>query len=127
METIEFEISLAVNDPSDILNQREILSIYDTLKPHGATIVPFQVEVSSETGIAKSAELDTLIGSVHIILPASAFVTILTSFIRHYFEARRKRSIRIKRKDGTSIQIDGYSEHETQKLINQLTEYKKED
>jgi len=126
MSLIELTISIDTNNPRDIMNQRELIEIYENLKNHGAKLQPIEVEISSGKATPKSTDLNMIIGAVSISLPVASIATVLTSFLKNYFDARKKRSIKIKRKDGTVIQIDGYSESVTERMIQNLINKKNE-
>ena len=109
------------DDPTDLRNQNELRLIKEDLTECGAELVT--IGSRAQTGsIHKAGELDILIGSVKVVLPASALMPVLTSFIKNYFDARKKRSLKISRRDGASIQITGYSAKQTSNLLRQLEE-----
>lgn len=124
MRLIELTISIDTNNPKDIINQGELLEIYDNFKSYDAKPVPFEMETTPQQATAKSTSVNMIMGAVSVSLPVASIVTVLTSFLKHYFDSRKRRSIKIKHKDGTIIHINGYSESETEKLIQKLTTQK---
>ena len=121
MNEIEFSISLVATEPFDLHIQKELKIIFDELKPYNAIIEPLEVE-DVPNKLKKSGEMDILIGSVRVMLPIGAFVPVLIAFLKNYFDARKKRHLQIKRKDGTIIQISGYNGTETKELLKSFTE-----
>jgi hypothetical protein len=119
MKQLDLTISIMTSDPTDLRNQNELRLIKEELTDCGADLVTINSRRPTDS-TQKSGELDILIGSVKLALPASALIPVLTSFIKHYFDARKKRGLKISRPGGASIQITGYSARQTTELLRLL-------
>jgi hypothetical protein len=119
MKEITVTISIMTDDPTDLRNQNELRLIKEELTECGAELVTVASRASAGS-VHKAGQLDVLIGSVKVVLPASAFISILTSFIKNYFDARKKRTLKISRRDGANIQVTGYSAKQVSNLLRQL-------
>jgi hypothetical protein len=112
---VTLDISVITDHIEDFANQRELLQIQAELAGHGAELIPLRTPVSDAT--PKSSNIDLLIGSVHLVLPASVLITTITVFVQQYFKTKRDRGLRLTRGDGSSLEIRGYDGDETAKLI----------
>lgn len=119
MKMIELEISLVADEPQDIMVQRDLEEILEMLESQGAKRASIY-DSGMTHGIPKSAEVDLAIGAVHLVLPASLLASVIVSFIKAYFGLKRQRKVRIKKKDGTTIELSAYSQEETKDLIKIL-------
>ncbi|WP_339137554.1 MAG: hypothetical protein WGN25_05690 [Candidatus Electrothrix sp. GW3-4] len=124
-ELIEIFIDLATSTPEDAINQNELFYIYEELESKGACLIPLESAIlpnyNQKSG---SGDIDILIGAIHIALPASAVVAVLVSFVKKYFDTCKSKRLRIKRKDGSIVEISGYNGKETEKILHKLINYK---
>ena len=125
MNHIEISISLETDDPTDIKYQNELHDIKKSLESHNPKLELLKIKAKEPERTAKSPEMEAIVGSIRLALPAGALITILSSFIKSYFEARKSRTILIKKKGGNTIRITGYSETETQRLLKKILEKNK--
>jgi hypothetical protein len=116
--SIEIIIDLVTNTPEDAINQDELLYIYEELEPKGAKLIPLESEELEEfKNYTKKSDLSILIGAVHIVIPSTVIIAVLVSFIKKYFDTCKSKQLRIKKTDGSSIEISGYSGKETEDIL----------
>ena len=113
--SIEIIIDLVTNTPEDAINQDELFYIYEELEPKGAKIIPLESEEFKN--YTKKSDLSILIGAVHIVIPSTAIIAVLVTFIKKYFDTCKSKKLRIKKQDGSSIEISGYSGKETEDIL----------
>lgn len=120
MEDIEISIRLATDNLSDLLVQNELLSIYEELKPHGATYTPLESKIIKGM-IPKSSDISIFFDSIEFILPAAVVVPVLTSLIKNYYSAKKRRCIEItNKKSGASAKFSGYDANDIGLLLDKL-------
>ena len=121
-ELIDITINLVTNTPKDTIIQNELLYIFEELKVDGANLIPSDSDTIIPDYKKKSgpSEINILIGAVHIVLPASAVITVLIAFIKKYYDTCKSKRLKIKNADGTAIEISGYNGKETDKLLHAL-------
>lgn len=124
MNQIEVSISFLTNEPEDFKIQNELINIHDDLRQYDAELIPLDTTPIKE-GMVKKSDVNMIFGSVQIILPAGAFIAILTSFIKNYFQYKNKRGLKITNKDGTIIEISGYNGVQTEKILSSFIENSK--
>lgn len=124
MNQIEVSISFLTNEPEDFKIQNELINIHDDLRQYDAELIPLDTTPIKE-GMVKKSDVNMIFGSVQIILPAGAFIAILTSFIKNYFQYKNKRGLKITNKDGTIVEISGYNCVQTEKILSSLIENSK--
>lgn len=118
METVKIRISMVSDDPRDLLVQYELQEIAEMLDAYSPDIE--HLPKAPIPGVPKSPEIELAVGAVHLALPAGLLASVIASFIKNYFEARRNRRIRIEKQDGTAIEVVAYSEEETKNIIKIL-------
>jgi hypothetical protein len=115
----ELILSLVQNDISNYDSQQALEDLYYTLdklgvqpKRHG---IPRKRSMQ-ERAIKQSGEIELLLDSIHIILPVSAMVPVLTTAIKEWSDLRKKRTeaqmkqmLKFKGKNGEEIIISGHS------------------
>ncbi len=121
-ELIDITIDLVTNTPKDAIIQNELLHIFEELKANGANLIPFDSDTIIPDYNKKSgpSEINILIGAVHIVLPASAVISVLIAFIKKYYDTCKSKRLKIKNADGITIEISGYNGKETDKLLHTL-------
>jgi hypothetical protein len=121
MYEMEVSISSAAPEPSDLTIQNELRYIYEELASFNPQLTPLKQDVMEDSS-TKSGDIDIIIGSITIIIPSAVFVSVFSSLIKNYFDARKGRGIQIKKKNGVTIQIHGYNAQESEKLLLSLIE-----
>lgn len=124
MNQIEVSISFLTNEPEDFKIQNELINIHDDLRQYDAELIPLDTTPIKE-GMVKKSDVNMIFGSVQIVLPTAAFIAILTSFIKNYFQYKNKRGLKITNKDGTIVEISGYNCVQTEKILSSLIENSK--
>lgn len=124
MNQIEVSISFLTNEPEDFKIQNELIYIHDDLRQYDAELIPLDTTPIKE-GMVKKSDVNMIFGSVQIVLPTAAFIAILTSFIKNYFQYKNKRGLKITNKDGTIVEISGYNCVQTEKILSSLIENSK--
>lgn len=124
MNQIEVSISFLTNEPEDFKIQNELINIHDDLRQYDAELIPLDTTPIKE-GMVKKSDVNMIFGSVQIVLPTAAFIAILTSFIKNYFQYKNKRGLKITNKDGTIVEISGYNGVQTEKILSSLIENSK--
>lgn len=124
MNQIEVSISFLTNEPEDFKIQNELINIHDDLRQYDAELIPLDTTPIKE-GMVKKSDVNMIFGSVQIVLPTAAFIAILTSFIKNYFQYKNKRCLKITNKDGTIVEISGYNGVQTEKILSSLIENSK--
>lgn len=124
MNQIEVSISFLTNEPEDFKIQNELINIHDDLRQYDAELIPLDTTPIKE-GMVKKSDVNMIFGSVQIVLPTAAFIAILISFIKNYFQYKKKRGLKITNKDGTIVEISGYNGVQTEKILCSLIENSK--
>ena len=124
MNQIEVSISFLTNEPEDFKIQNELINIHDDLRQYDAELIPLDTTPIKE-GMVKKSDVNMIFGSVQIVLPTAAFIAILTSFIKNYFQYKNKRGLKITNKDGTIVEISGYNGVQAEKILSSLIENSK--
>lgn len=124
MNQIEVSISFLTNEPENFKIQNELINIHDDLRQYDAELIPLDTTPIKE-GMVKKSDVNMIFGSVQIVLPTAAFIAILTSFIKNYFQYKNKRGLKITNKDGTIVEISGYNGVQTEKILSSLIENSK--
>lgn len=120
MQLIDLKISIDTNNPEDIINQRELLRIYEDLKIYDAKFEPLQKQIDFENSTPKAGELSIIAGAVSVSIPVVSLVKVLTTFIKERFETRRQSILVITLNNGMTIKSRGYDAKEIEKLIQSL-------